>query len=120
RGALNVEALSRAFQEIARRHEALRTTFELDDDGNAVAVAQAPPTFDLPISDLGGLDEAERETAVQHAVAHDAAAPFDLERGPLLRVALLRLATDDHVLLFTMHHIVSDGWSMGIFVDEMR
>ncbi|HEX2184154.1 MAG TPA: condensation domain-containing protein, partial [Chloroflexota bacterium] len=75
--------------------------------------------FALPVEDLSGLGEADREAAARRRVGEEAARPFDLSAGPLFRAALLRLAPEDHVLLLTVHHIVSDGWSMGVLYGEL-
>jgi amino acid adenylation domain-containing protein len=118
RGRLDAGALEQSLAEVVRRHESLRTTFSLGSGEPAQAVAEPVP-LPLPQTDLSGLPEAEREAEAQRLAAEEAQRPFDLEAGPLMRAALLRLAEDDHVLLLTMHHIVSDGWSMGVVVREV-
>ncbi|MCA7081979.1 condensation domain-containing protein, partial [Cupriavidus sp. DB3] len=117
RGALDRSSLQRTFDALVERHESLRTTFHQESEQ---AVQRIHPPFSLPInvSDLTDNDPAQRDAAVQSLVDAEAQAPFDLEQGPLLRVRLLRLADDDHILLVTMHHIVSDGWSMNVVIDE--
>jgi len=117
-GALDVDKLERALQEIVRRHETLRVTFAEVDDKPRQLIA---PNLALPVSlvDLQHLVEAEREAEAQRLAATDARQPFDLRRGPLLRCTLLRLAADKHLLLLTMHHIISDGWSMGVLLNEL-
>ncbi|HEX8272375.1 MAG TPA: non-ribosomal peptide synthase/polyketide synthase [Longimicrobiaceae bacterium] len=117
-GALDAAALERALGEIVRRHETLRTTFA-GRDGAPVQVVAPFTGFALPTEDLSGLDPAERVAEVERRAAREAALPFDLAAGPLLRPALLRLAADEHVLLLCMHHIVSDGWSMGVLLREL-
>ena len=117
-GHLNVAALARTLSEIVRRHEALRTTFTAVD-GEPVQIIHPPLPFDLTVTDFSSLDEAEREPQAQRARSEEARRPFDLAQGSMLRVSLLRLGTDEHIILFTLHHIVSDGWSMGIFVKEV-
>ncbi len=119
-GALDAAALARAFAEVVRRHESLRTSFP-DHEGRP-AQRIAPPSaapFPLPVFDLRGLTAAERETEVRRLVAADARTPFDLVNGPLLRAALLLLAAEESVLLFSTHHIVSDAWSMSVLVREV-
>ena len=118
RGDLDVAALERSFDEMRRRHEVLRTSFALRDDRPVQAVAphRAEP---LPVNDLSHLPEAEREAEARRAVAETARAPFDLERGPLWRVALWRLAPDEHVVTVVMHHAISDAWSMNLLFSEL-
>jgi amino acid adenylation domain-containing protein len=117
RGALDRAALARALDRIVERHEALRTTFGIRDGEPEQRIAPATSRFALVEHDLAGRAEAPAE--LERVMAEEAAAPFDLERGPLVRGRLARLAADDHVLLLTMHHIVADGWSAGVFVDEL-
>ena len=105
--------MERALGEIVRRHEVLRTTFELRD-GEPVQVVSPEASVELELVDVGG-DEGRVAEVSARAVAE----PFDLESGPLLRARLVRVADDDHVLLVTMHHIVSDGWSTGLFLREL-
>ncbi|HEX9936446.1 MAG TPA: amino acid adenylation domain-containing protein [Longimicrobium sp.] len=118
KGELDRGALVRALERIVARHEALRTRFP-EMDGVPVqrisAIGESP--FHLAEHDLEGRPEAPRELG--RLAADEAEAPFDLARGPLVRGRLIRLAADDHVLLVTLHHIVTDGWSMGIFTREL-
>jgi amino acid adenylation domain-containing protein/FkbH-like protein len=116
-GPLNVDALSRTFNELARRHESLRTSFPV---ANGYPVQLIAPMLhgDLRLEDLSALPEDEREAEVERQANDEARRPFDLARGPLLRIRLLRIAEKTHVLLLTMHHIISDGWSMGVLVRE--
>ena len=114
RGALDVDALEKAFDEILRRHQALRATFHSTDGLPAQRIAAWTP-FRLSILYATGRSESDIETLIRH----EAGRPFDLRRGPLFRAALLRTAADEHILLVTMHHIVSDGWSIGILVREL-
>ena len=118
KGPLDVDALKWSLDEIVRRHEVLRTTFEVVD-GRPVQVIAMNLRLALPVADLRELPEAERETEVRRLHTEEAQQPFDLAQGPLLRVTLLRLGEEEHVLLLTMHHIVSDGWSMGIINREL-
>jgi amino acid adenylation domain-containing protein len=117
-GALDERALERALGEIVRRHEALRTVFA-EVDGAPVQVIAPFGGFALPVEDLSGLSEADREAAVRGRAGEEARRAFDLSAGPLFRTALLRLGEEEHVLLLTMHHIVSDGWSMGVLNREL-
>ncbi|MCD9120743.1 non-ribosomal peptide synthetase [Cupriavidus sp. UGS-1] len=117
RGTLDQPALQKTFDALVERHESLRTTFHQEGE-QAVQRIHPPASLPIAISDLRDIGSAERDASVQSMVDAEAQAPFDLEQGPLLRVRLLRLADDDHILLVTMHHIVSDGWSMNVVIDE--
>jgi amino acid adenylation domain-containing protein len=117
-GSLDEAALERALGEIVRRHESLRTVFR-EVDGAPVQVIAPFGGFALPMEDLSGLSEADREAALGRLAAEEALQPFDLAAGPLIRAALLRLGAEDHVLLLSMHHIVSDGWSTGVLLREI-
>jgi amino acid adenylation domain-containing protein len=119
RGRLDVEALCEALREIVRRHESLRTRFT-SADGRPVQVVEPGVEFDMPVVDLTGMSEAEREERAKGLAREEARRPFDLTRAPLVRATLLRLSDEEHVLLLTLHHIVSDGWSMGVLVRELR
>jgi amino acid adenylation domain-containing protein len=119
RGRLDVAALERSVAEVARRHESLRTVFRPGADGDAVQTVLEPGPFAFRRVELAGVPEAEREARVRELAREEAAAPFDLAAGPLLRGALLRLGEDDAVALFTLHHIVSDEWSAPILVREV-
>ncbi|MFP2963913.1 amino acid adenylation domain-containing protein [Myxococcus sp. 1LA] len=118
-GRLDVEALRRTFLEVVRRHEAVRTTFVSREGQPAQRIHPAPAEWPLPVEDLGGLAPEARDAAVKARMAEEARHAFDLEKGPLLRTVLLRTGADEHVLLLCMHHIVSDGWSMGVLVREV-
>ncbi|MET0399063.1 MAG: non-ribosomal peptide synthase/polyketide synthase, partial [Longimicrobiaceae bacterium] len=118
RGRLDARALERALDGLVRRHEALRTTFRPVEQGAVQVVHPAAPVH-LPVLDLAGLAPRAREREARRLAREEAARPFDLERGPLLRTRLLRLAGEEHVLLLTMHHVVSDGWSMGVLFHEV-
>ncbi|HBO2728851.1 TPA: pyoverdine non-ribosomal peptide synthetase PvdD [Pseudomonas aeruginosa] len=114
RGRLDLDALQRSFDSLVARHETLRTRFRLDGDEARQEIA-ASMALPLDIVALGPLEEGALARQVETTIAR----PFDLERGPLLRVSLLRLAEDDHVLVLVQHHIVSDGWSMQVMVEEL-
>ncbi|MET0397285.1 MAG: condensation domain-containing protein, partial [Longimicrobiaceae bacterium] len=118
RGALDTAALRAAVDALVRRHETLRTTFA-ERDGEPVQVIHPPAPVPLAELELRDLPEAEREPQAARLAAEESLRPFDLEAGPLLRSTLLRLGDEDHVLLFTLHHIVSDGWSRGVLVREV-
>jgi amino acid adenylation domain-containing protein len=117
-GTLDVAALEDALNDVVRRQEALRTTFDTVD-GEVVQVVRPALTLELPVTDLADLDPAEREERVAGAIADDLHTAFDLVRGPLIRVRLLRLAAAEHVFLYDVHHIANDGWSVGIFLSEL-
>ncbi|HBP1301796.1 TPA: AMP-binding protein, partial [Pseudomonas aeruginosa] len=111
RGRLDVDALQRSFDSLVARHETLRTRFRLEG-GRSYQQVQPAVSVSIEREQFGeeGLIERIQAIVVQ---------PFDLERGPLLRVNLLQLAEDDHVLVLVQHHIVSDGWSMQVMVEEL-
>ncbi|MBV9773170.1 MAG: amino acid adenylation domain-containing protein, partial [Gemmatimonadetes bacterium] len=118
RGALDVAALRASLDALVARHETLRTTFS-ERDGAPVQVIHAAAPVAMGEVDLGHLPEAHREAEAGRLVADEALRPFDLACGPLLRCTLLRLDEADWVLVFTMHHIVSDGWSLGVLTREV-
>ncbi|HYH79975.1 MAG TPA: condensation domain-containing protein, partial [Longimicrobium sp.] len=119
RGGLDAGALTWALGEVVRRHEVLRTTFGVDAEGEPVQVIGEPAPVPLPVADLSGLGADDREAAVARLARAEAARPFDLARGPVLRGTLLRLDAAETVGLFTLHHIVSDEWSAGLLVREV-
>nr|WP_090210467.1 non-ribosomal peptide synthetase [Pseudomonas asplenii] len=113
-GHLDPQALRRSFVALIERHESLRTTFA-ERDGEVLQVVHPTATFELPVEVLDSTDSESLMTRIDREVL----APFDLRQGPLLRARLLRLGEERHVLVVTLHHIVSDGWSMPIMVDEL-
>ncbi|HEX6910918.1 MAG TPA: amino acid adenylation domain-containing protein, partial [Longimicrobium sp.] len=117
-GAMDAAALERALGEIVRRHDSLRTTF-VEMNGAPVQLVEDFRGFSLPIDDLSMLDAGAREAEVRRRADADARTPFDLAMGPLFRAALLRLSDEEHVLMIAMHHVVSDGWSMGVLFREL-
>jgi acyl carrier protein len=117
-GELDVNALQRTLSEMIRRHEVLRTTF-MSIDGEPVQVIGEAKEVTIPIVDLSAFEESARELEARRLATEEAQRPFDLSRGPLLRAVLLRLDEKDHVVLMTMHHIISDGWSTGVLVREV-
>src|SRR5436305_509727 len=117
-GRLDAEGLRRTFEEIVRRHEALRTTFDARD-GVPFQVIAEEPAVPLPVADLAALPAAAREREMLRLATEEAGRPFDLLLGPLFRSSLFRLGGEEHVLALTLHHIVSDGWSAGVLIREM-
>lgn len=114
-GTLRMAALEQSLAEVVRRHELLRTCF-LDVDGRPAQVASATMPLTLRIVNLTGIDSVDARTTV---IAHETAAPFDLARLPLVRARLIQLSDREHALVLTFHHIVCDGWSMGLLVKEL-
>ena|GEM_PF-1264499 len=118
KGDLDIAALETAFAAIVRRHAALRTRF-VERDGEPMQEILPPAPVPIVQEDLSQLPPAAREMEVQRRMHGEAQEPFDLGQGPLIRVRLLRLGANEHVLLATMHHIVSDGWSIGVLGREL-
>jgi amino acid adenylation domain-containing protein len=114
---LHVEALERALNEIVRRHDVLRTSF-ISADGKPVQVVAPKLQVPLTVHDLRGNPEKDAES--QRLTAEEAALPFDIKKAPLIRTRLIRLDDQDYILLLTMHHIVSDAWSISIFFQELN
>ena len=117
RGKLDVPALQKALQAIFARHDGLRTIFRTVD-GEPMQFVQ-DVTLDVPVIDLSAADETEREAAALKILRHEARRPFDLSVGPLMRAVIVRMSEDEHILLATLHHIVTDGWSFGIIHREL-
>ncbi|HYG65509.1 MAG TPA: amino acid adenylation domain-containing protein, partial [Thermoanaerobaculia bacterium] len=118
-GRLGVPAFAAALGEIARRHEALRTTFGTGADGAPVQEIAPWEPLPLPVLDLSGLPSAVREEEARRLAVEEARRPFDLARGPVLRGGLVRLGEVEHLAQLTLHHIAGDGWSMGILIREL-
>jgi len=118
RGSLSVGALDACLEELTRRHEVLRTRFGVDD-GEPVQLVDPPPRRPVRLIDLAGLAASVRQRRASLVAFELGSRPFDLATGPLLRVALVKLADDEHVLSLTVHHILCDGWSLGVFVREL-
>ena len=116
RGALDASALERALGALVHRHESLRTVF-VNVEGQPLQVVSEPGAWTLPVADLSG--EADARERLRTLLREEASRGFDLARGPLFRARLYRLAPDTHVLLLAMHHIISDGWSIGILIREL-
>jgi amino acid adenylation domain-containing protein len=118
-GALHIPALQQALNEVVQRHEVLRSAFRIEDD-LPVQVILSNIELSLPIFDLSTLSIVAKEKNIEQVTREQALMPFDLQRGEvLMRALILKLAEDEHVFMLTMHHIISDGWSMGILIDEL-
>ncbi|MEG4634877.1 condensation domain-containing protein, partial [Microcoleus sp. AR_TQ3_B6] len=117
-GSLDVAVLEQSLNEIVGRHEALRTTFTMVS-GEPIQVIAPVKALSVPLVDLRSLPEAQQEALVKRLATEEAQQPFDLTTGPLLRATLLQLREAEYILLLTMHHIVSDGWSMGVLIREL-
>ncbi len=119
-GPLHVPAMQRSLEEVVRRHESLRTTFHVDaDSGLPVQAIADPAPVLLPVVEPGCLGLTSDEDALVHLLRTDSLRPFDLERGPLFRFTLLRTRSNEHTLIVVLHHIVCDGWSLTILVNEV-
>jgi amino acid adenylation domain-containing protein len=118
-GRLCQGALEESLGEILRRHEALRTTFRTID-GHPVQVVSPAQPVGLPVVELTGLSESDRQAEALRLASDEAVRPFDLESGPLFRATLLKLDSQEHMLLITVHHIVSDGWSTRVLLRELE
>jgi amino acid adenylation domain-containing protein len=117
-GKVNVKALDQALNEIVQRHEVLRTTFQMVD-AQPMQVISSGARLVLPLLDLTHLPETVRETEAHRLAVENLREPFDLVNGPLVRAVLVRLDVEDHLLLLAMHHIISDGWSISVLVNEL-
>lgn len=117
-GPLDISALQRSLTEITRRHEVLRTIFQMGKSGPVQRIL-SPSLLPLPLIDISHMASDQREAELTQLAEQEAHTPFDLLSGPLLRGKLVRLAKDQHVALFTMHHIVTDGWSIGLLAGEL-
>jgi non-ribosomal peptide synthetase component F len=117
-GPISPVVLERSVNEIARRHDALRTIFATVD-GQPVPIVRSGLNVELPTIDLTSHPKHEREASAHELLSEEAARPFDLTQGPLIRTTLLRLDEHDHLFLVVMHHIVSDGWSLVLFFQEL-
>lgn len=117
-GELNPGTLEQSITEIIRRHEVLRTAFVMKDDEPTQIVLPAQPVR-IPLIDLSHLSATELEIEATRLATAEAQEPFDLSRGPLIRFTLLRLGAEEHILLLTVHHIVFDGWSVGVLIKEL-
>lgn len=117
-GPLALDVLEKCVNEIVRRHEVLRTSI-LTEDGRPVQEIQPALHVKIPVEDISALESTEREARARQLAEAEARQPFDLSQAPLFRVQLIRLAPEEHLMLLTFHHIISDGWSSGVMVREM-
>jgi len=118
-GALDAEALRRCLDEVVRRHEILRTRFQ-EVSGRLVQVIDEATRVEMPLVDLIGLPDGERETEIRRLRQEEAQRPFNLGLDGMLRSRLVRLGPKEHVLLLTTHHVASDGWSLGVLIRELE
>ncbi|PYV72854.1 MAG: hypothetical protein DMG96_24850 [Acidobacteria bacterium] len=118
-GKLNVKTLEKSFAQLIARHEILRTVFSVDENDNLIQVVSLEPDFRLPVQDWGAVPEGSTAFDWQQRIVELARKPFDLARGPLMRVELLRLGEDGHILSLTLHHTIVDGWSWPILLEEL-
>ena len=118
-GPLVISALRRSLGELVRRHESLRTRFGMRHGEGVQIVDEAAEGFEWWVEDVSGLPEEAREQRARELEEEESSKRFDLVRGPLFRAGVIRLGAAEHVLLLTMHHIVTDGWSMGIVMREL-
>ena len=118
RGQLDIRALERALNEVIRRHEVLRTTL-VSESGIPRQIIADRLELRWTTEDFSRLPEDERESQALRRLREEAERPFDLARGPLIRAALLRLSEREHFAIVTMHHAISDGWSIGILIREL-
>jgi amino acid adenylation domain-containing protein len=119
RGPLDAGVFEQCLAEIVRRHETLRTSFPTVGGEPVQLISPAQEAWTLPLIDLSDLPESEQTAEINRLTSEDARRPFDLARGPVMRTTLARLGAEDHVVLFTLHHIASDGWSMGVLINEV-
>jgi hypothetical protein len=117
-GPINSELVEQSFREIWRRHEALRTSFPIVDGEPIQAIAPADAAPPPVIIDLSSLTPYERDTELSRLLLEESKYIFDLSSGPLVRYGIVKSSADDNMLIFTMHHIVGDGWSLGILFSE--
>lgn len=115
-GTLEIEVLQAAFQGLVQRHESLRMT--VSPDGTELCIS-AEQTLDIPLVDLAELDQEERQVRLEMLIRNEVKQPFDLEHGPLFRVKIVRLQSQEHWILMTAHHIICDGWSWGVLMPDL-
>ncbi|SOD42120.1 non-ribosomal peptide synthetase [Nitrosovibrio sp. Nv4] len=117
-GKLDMEALRSSFQALVARHESLRTSFRANAEGLPEQIIAAAGKLDIPVIDLSDVPAGQRTARAHAEASRISATPFDLTQGPLLRVVLIRVAPEEHLLVVVMHHIISDAWSNRIVIDE--
>ncbi|NJP21135.1 MAG: hypothetical protein HC763_21455 [Hydrococcus sp. CRU_1_1] len=118
-GQLNIVVLKQSLEEIIRRHETLRTTFRTTPTGKTTQIINPAGEILLPIISLEQLNQTTQEKEIQNLASQEAQRPFNLEQDSLIRLSIIKLNPSEHIVLFTTHHIVSDGWSFGILVKEI-
>ena len=118
RGEIKPEILIEAFTRIIKRHENLRTVFQTRES-RPVQVIKAPEEFNMQIIDLTDISEEEKEIKAKQIATKEAQTPFNLSEGPLLRAKLIKMVEGDYIIVVNMHHIISDGWSIGILIQEI-
>lgn len=116
-GNMNLDAMNQAVTKILERHEGLRTTFS-NVDGTVLQILHPAEEVQIPVEDLTGSSISERDNLISKYISEEINTVFDIEAGPLVKFKLLKFEENEHVVLLTMHHIISDGWSMGIFIKE--
>ena len=119
RGKLNIIALEQSLNEVIRRHEVFRTYFTIEKE-EPIQVILPSLTLELPVTDLCSISENEREVKVKQLIEKETQKPFDLTQVPLIRFSLLQLTENEYILIFVVHHIISDGWSSGLFFKEIE
>jgi amino acid adenylation domain-containing protein len=117
-GKLNVKALQQSFNEIIRRHEALRTTFSVVD-GLPVQVIAPQLELEIPVVDMRNILKSDQPDKVQQFIYEDNRKPYDLAKGPLIRATILMSSDDEHILVINLHHIISDGWTLQVLMREL-
>ncbi len=118
-GRLDVDVLERTFNEIVRRHEILRATFERENE-DPIQIIAATLALRITVTDLQSIPAYQQEEEMDRLCAKEATQSFELKKGPLIRVGLLRMQDQHHVLMLTLHHIISDGWSVGLIMEELQ
>jgi amino acid adenylation domain-containing protein len=116
-GQLKIDLFERTFTEIIRRHEILRTVF-VTKEGKPVQQVREPYEFKIPVIDLSGLEEPQQSVRVENWLKEEGRRPFDFEKGPMLRVTLLKLKETEHLFMLTEHHLIHDGWTQGVLLKE--